>query len=784
MNKTFISFSCLGRPCNISRLYLSFRFLLNSQLLRFFCLSLIFLLFSPYKMQAQEAFNWHIYSNKSELSASYFSDSLIWTGSSGGVYSYNIEDSTFVSFTKAEGLNGSPITSIVADNKNKVWFGSENGMIDVYDKETGSFRRIVAIANSGKTQKRINSLLVSGDTVIVSTDFGVSLINSETLDFYDTYVKFGPLATNTKVNSVFRAGLFYIATEAGLAVQKPGATSLNDPNSWEVYSAIPGFVNPAFLFVKIYKSEIVTGTPTGFFKFGNGTFTPFITETANKKVKNASIIEDDCFITLEYSIPGGVRYAIFKIANDQLASSIIDLPEIFGVYPSPGGLYFAPSKSGLLLLDQSHVLNAIAPNGPGANVFSGLTVDSQGNLFSGSGRDVTGRGFYKFDGTEWTNFNRTNTRILPTDAYYNAFSSSDGNVYLGSYGKGFLRIKPSGELTPFTPTNTPLVGIAADPNFLVVSSLKSDSKGNLWILNFDAGNRKTLNVLTTDSVWHGYQNPLGGNLTNYSTLEIDQNDTKWYASPLRNQLFYYNEKGTFENTADDISGALTESSGLNGQKINSLTLDKRGDLWVGTDLGVLIISSLSAVLQNTSTVKPRVTTVFSLRQQKINSVVVDPVNRKWVGTDAGIFLVNADGTELIAFYDASNSPLLTNEVSVMGSDQKNGKIFIGQTGGLVTFSTRAPAPNQDYSGLFAYPMPYQPAKGGLLTIDGLIKDSEIMILDISGDKIRTLSSPGGRTASWDGRDQYGNFVATGVYFIIASDKDGNTVSKLKIAVIR
>ncbi len=749
--------------------------------LRLFFLILFFLLTTSF---AQEAYDWQIYSSKSNLATAIYDGEKIWAGSDGGVYSFKISDSSFSSLTKAQGLNGSPVKAIVVDPQKKIWFGSSNGVIDVYNPATGTLNRIMAIANSNKTLRGINELSLSGDTIVVATDFGVSLINSKTLDFYETFVKFGSIAANTKVNSVFRAGLFYVSTQGGLAVQKPGTTNLNDPNAWDVYTTLPGTGSAVFHFVTNGHDGLVAGTSRGLFKFTPGTFTSYSSELLGKTVRKTAQDGTSVWFVADYTIPGGTRSAVYKFTGGVLSTSVQDLPALYGIIPSVNGYHYVPSTEGLLLMNDGGVLNIINPNAPTANIFSGIAVDRNGNLFSASGRDLTGRGYYKFDGTRWTNFDAANIPGMPTNSYYNSFSASDGSVYMGSYGKGFLRVKPDGNVIYYTAQNTPLVGIVSDPNFLVVSALKNDSKGNLWILNFDAGNRKTLNLLTVDSTWYGFENSWGAGVTNYSNLEIDQSDTKWFTSPLRNYLYYYNERNTPSNTADDISGLLTESNGLNGQKINALAIDKRGDMWIGTDLGVQIATSLSTVLQNSSTSKPRISTVFSLRQQKINSIVVDPVNRKWVGTDAGLFLVSSDGTELIAFYDANNSPLLSSEISVMGSDQKNGKIFIGQAGGLISFSTRAPAPNTDYSTLYAYPSPYKPSKGGLLTIDGLIKDSDITILDVSGNKIKFFSSPGGRVANWDGEDEAGNTVATGVYFIVASDKEGNTVAKIKIAVIR
>lgn len=733
---------------------------------------------------AQEAYNWQIYSNKSNLSSAVYDGSMIWAGSDGGAFSFSVSDSSFKEFTKATGLNGSPVTAVVIDNYKKVWFGSKNGMIDVYDPSTGIFKRVMAIATSGKPQRGINNLIVTGDTVLACTDFGLSLINTKTLDFYDTWIKFGPIAANSKVYSVHKDGLFFVATQGGLAVQKPGTVNLNDPNAWDVFTTVPGSGSTVFQLVTYDAGNYLVGTNRGLYKFANGNFTSYSSELDNKSVKKLRKQGTKIWILADNSVPGGTRSGFYSFENGSLTASITDLGLMYDIIPSIDGYLYAPGVEGLYRYQFGIGGKFILHNAPAANIFSGITVDKNGNIFSASGRDLTGKGFYKFDGSKWTNFDVFNTPSLPTNSYYNTFTAADGNVYIGSYGKGFIRFKSDGQIIPFTNQNTPLVGISSDPNFLVVSAFKNDSKGNLWILNFDAGDRKTLNMLTPDSTWYGFENSQGIGLTNYSYLEVDQNDTKWFSSPLRNSIYYFNEKNTPSNTADDIIGQLNEASGLNGQKINALAIDKRGDLWVGTDLGVQIVTSLSTVLQNSSTSKPRVSTVFSLRQQKINSIIVDPVNRKWVGTDAGLFLVSSDGTSLLAFYDASNSPLLSNEITMMGSDPKSGKIFVGQTGGLISFMTQAPAPNPDYSALTVYPSPFKPGTGGKLTIDGLIKESDISILDISGNKVTSFSSPGGRVATWDGKDNSGNLVATGVYIIVVSDKEGNTVSKTKTAVVR
>ena len=71
-----------------------------------------------------------------------------------------------------------------------------------------------------------------------------------------------------------------------------------------------------------------------------------------------------------------------------------------------------------------------------------------------------------------------------------------------------------------------------------------------------------------------------------------------------------------------------------------------------------------------------------------------------------------------------------------------------------------------------------------MTIDGLIADTDIKILTISGKLVREFSSPGGRVAFWDGRNDGGSLVNSGIYIIVAYDKEGNSVASGKIAIIR
>jgi ligand-binding sensor domain-containing protein len=139
----------------------------------------------------QQVTNWKNYTDMKRVLDVNFYDNVIWAATDGGAFNYSLQDNSFSVFSKADGLQGNSLTSTTLDNLGNVWFGSTNGVIDIYNPENESFSVILDIANSNQVNKRINNLNTISDTIIVSSDFGVSLIDVNSFLFYDTFFKFG-----------------------------------------------------------------------------------------------------------------------------------------------------------------------------------------------------------------------------------------------------------------------------------------------------------------------------------------------------------------------------------------------------------------------------------------------------------------------------------------------------------------------------------------------------------------------------------------------------------------
>jgi len=94
------------------------------------------------------------------------------------------------------------------------------------------------------------------------------------------------------------------------------------------------------------------------------------------------------------------------------------------------------------------------------------------------------------------------------------------------------------------------------------------------------------------------------------------------------------------------------------------------------------------------------------------------------------------------------------------------------------------APVENFGELLISPNPFYLPSAKNLQIDGLARDSNIKILTVDGRLVREFASPGGRIAFWDGHDNAGALVPSGVYFIVASSAEGEQLTRGKVAVLR
>lgn len=266
------------------------------------------------------------------------------------------------------------------------------------------------------------------------------------------------------------------------------------------------------------------------------------------------------------------------------------------------------------------------------------------------------------------------------------------------------------------------------------------------------------------------------------------------------QIFSFDDNGTLDNISDDKTVTLTKVYDQDNKEINfcgsanlrSIAQDKNGALWVGTTEGLFLINDPNKMFNNNFRVYrikiPRNDGTgladYLLGTEEIKAIVVDGANRKWIGTaSSGIYLVSEDGLETIHHFTSENSPLLSNAIQSIAINEQTGEVFIGTGNGLISYQSDAIEGGNKFKNVRAYPNPVRPEYNGIITITGLVADTQVRITDINGYLIYETQSNGG-VATWNGCNASGEKVATGVYFAHCVSADGKQKHITKILIIK
>lgn len=670
--------------------------------------------------------------------------------SEGGVFFFNPVNKQFDKVTRTEGLESVSYSALYTDGK-KVYIGSNEGLIDIIDPTDLTVSHCYEITKSSYSNKKINSISSSGDSLLISTAFGLVILNKNDKTVIDSYLQIGTNDNTTNAKFAEKiSNKLYIVTDAGIAIQKDNVKNLSTSDAWNITASF----NTANLknIIKLLKNgntlaaltsnDLVEITPTVQIKYHYSQLYDVIYNDGYQILTNNSVMKDNANL---YNISGFSAKKLIKFNND----------------------FWFVTNTGLRS-SNNVVFN---PSGPFSNFFYKIAVDKSQNIWATNGFKENSQGFYKYSITSdiWKNFN--------LQGYHNLFISSDNSVYFANWGGGFIKIKDTLIVDAFNVNNTPFVGIPDNAKYLPIADINEDSQGNLWVLNHQSAIPEILGCYASKK-WYMFKNSASDATTIYLGMIIDQYDTKWFYSFDAKGLFYLNENKTFSNTTDDKYGVLSTSNSINSNKIQALAVDKFGELWVGSDKGINIIPDPGNPKQNISN-------VYNMRSQNISQIIVDPLNRKWVATKTGgIILLSADGYEILANYNSTNSPLPSDNINSIALDSKTGVLYIGTDYGLYSLKTSGVNPEITYN-LNVYPNPFYLVDGSKnITIQGLVKDSQVKILSIDNRLVNDFTTEGGGVTKWNGKDKSGNLVASGIYFIVAFDRDGNNISKTKIVVIR
>lgn len=740
-----------------------------------------------------EVGRWKNYTDMKTIRSVAISNDSIWAATNGGLFLYNSSSRKFTKFTNSEGLSSNDLSAVIIDGRGKIWTGAADGSLNMYDPATKQWKENRGIKDSERIQKGIRSFFVQNDSLFVGTDFGISVLVISRSEFRDTYASFG-FSSQAKVNDiVVYKNRIWAATDLGVATALLSSTNLSSPTSWTTYGTSEGLPSKNTTSIAVLRDSIVVGTVDGAAVFSNNAFQP-LPQLSSKSIVDMVPRSNDLLIA--WNTASGFSYASVTSVSASLGaltSNNLGQASMLAVQSTTSTVWVGTTFNGIAKWNGS-AWEYIVPNGPNSNLFSSVVVDEQGKVWAASGISDRGKGFYRFDPSkpedaQWKNFSVSNNPSMLRDDYYKVSLGANNSVWVSSWGYGLVEVVGDSIRRHLDDSTIPAFSSSVlNSRFVVMGGVAPDTKGNTWFATRTAVDGKHLTKVASDGSVQYVNSPSDGLFTN---MVVDRNNTKWIANsepfnkPTGIGLLYFNEDTLVTGTKFTNGwGVLKdiESLPVDGRDIVlALAIDLEGQICVGTDAGMIIITDPLNPISSSRRITP-----FQLRLQSIQTIAVDALNNKWVGTKNGVIVINPDGSQVITQYTvlSTNGRLVDNDVRSIAIDQKQGIVYIGTEKGLSSLEVQQVQVQRNFSSLEFGPNPYIIPNANQLMIRNLVAETTIKILSVNGTLIAEFKAQGGGRAFWDGRDLTGQLVSSGVYFVVAFAENGNQINTGKIAVIR
>ncbi|WP_323757568.1 T9SS type A sorting domain-containing protein [Roseivirga sp.] len=719
-------------------------------------------------------FNWrsHIsYNNVIDIAAS---GELIYAASPNGLFFVDLSENSVNRLTKSNGLSDVSIGAIGYDpNSKALAIGYANGNIDLL--LGGGIHNIRTVLEAPTTtNKSFKNIAFNNGKAYLSGDLGIIVLDLTSEEIIESYQNIGVNGESVSVSEiVFSNDRIYAATESGiLSASLESGVNRQDYNNWR-----RDFTGIKFSNIQEVGNRLYASSDTDLFTFDGINWSYQASAEASIK---AIISDSDLPLILTNS-------GISSFNNNQF-NRLYSFPKQ-GVSRNEFLQYqnywwVGDGFDGLLKVEPDGQ-QSFKPSGP-ANDNTWLIGDYEGETIKLSGgfdenfSALNRAPFFSSYSFEegWKNtaiINSSGDSIKDLVGVESANVAGKPSMILASFTDGLYSFSDGSgrsikEISPNTTLNESgkITGLAKSENSLWVTDYGTLNSLHEW--NFE------------EDTWRSYS--LTNSRSKYPvSLFIAPNGDKWM--PIEDSrgggILVFNETSNTERYLNTNGG----QGGLPGSEINALVLDENQFLWVGTDEGIAFFPNLNAILQGQALTAsiPIYENRLLLRDENITAVAIDPANRKWFGTNNnGLWLFSETGEELVQRFTTQNSPLISDAITSIYVEEISGEVFVGTDKGLVSFKSDATLGTFEHQNVKIYPNPVPPNFDGQIVINGLVNNASVKITDISGKLIKETNA-NGSTAIWNGRDNNGVKVKTGVYLVFSSNGDGTETFVGKIVVI-
>ena len=455
------------------------------------------------------------------------------------------------------------------------------------------------------------------------------------------------------------------------------------------------------------------------------------------------------------------------------------------------------------------LVKTLNPGGPKYNYFFNMKMHN-GRLYTVGGGWYQ-MGNYQRPGTiqvlnsnqEWTIYQDDITPAFASsyrDVNAIAIDPLNENHVMVASCSGLYEFMNGQFVKNYTQGNTDYFESAASngsPNYVRTDGIVYDQQGKLYCLN--SGSSTAIIMRDAAGTWSGLMDNVLIDKSNKSMRGIigsiiDSRGLLWFVNKHSDHPSFYAFNPQDETIVRFDRFVNQDGSSLGDYVVvNCICEDLNGNIWIGTNMGPVYITTNEMSDNSLGVIQYKVPrndgtdyADYLLAGNEITCMAVDKAGRKWFGTNGnGVYLISADNNTQEQHFTTDISKLLSNTIESIAINDQTGEVFFGTERGLCSYVSDATQTNTEMNkdNVWAYPNPVTPEYNGLITVTGLTLNADVKILSANGALVAEGRSNGG-TFTWDGNDQKGRRVASGIYMVVTATSDGNKGTVCKIAVVR
>lgn len=691
-----------------------------------------------------------------------------------GIFFYTPASGEITKLSKANGLHEVKISAFDYNPETKIGLvGYKNGSMDVITPDGITYVVDIPIASGYNGDKKINHISITGNLAVISVGYGVSIFKLDRKEFGDSSFFTNAGVFEVAKEAVIKDNFVYVVTATGLKSHEMNVT-------FPIYSTWNTIAGGNFN--QIAGNDVIAYGNANTVKYGNGTTFSTISQSFSNiqdvTVTNQNIVVTDTNSVSVFSTTGA--FVKSYDAGEQLntgfysASKIYAGTKVSGIKNEPGEI--------------------LKPDGPYNNTSYKINIVNQQIVVSTGGRStfnapiIRNLGYYHFDGSKWIYpelFRNTTSQFNVLDAVINP--SKPTEIFFTNYTfddgiKGIYKMDNDQFVKNYVSTGASynrVVGCAFDENNqLLVSAWGFNGTLNMGFYYYNASSDQFTFVPALAAGVPQKPFVKGGII--------------FIPAPFftGGGLLIYDYNNTPSSTSDDRFAILRKSNNLPADGVVAANIDKNDDIWIGTRIGLRIISNPSSIItEDNPQTQPIIIEENGLgeelfRDSNVLQIEVDAGNQKWISIDdGGVFYLSSNGEQTIKHFTKENSPLPNNSVTDIKVDNKSGKVYFVTLDGVMVYQGDVLDVTSNFGNVLVYPNPvvYSKYKGNV-SIRGLAEKTNIRITDAAGNLVHQAVSRGGYY-EWNLNNHRGVRVASGIYFVLMTNADGTDTATAKIAVV-